>query len=114
MTAHDGGRLVLLSVSLTMAVAVPSPAGDNAPAAWSQWGGPNQDFRAPARDLATSWPESGPEELWSRPLGEGYSAILVDGGRLYTMYRSGEKEAVVCLDAGTGETVWEHTDFSIT
>jgi outer membrane protein assembly factor BamB len=101
-----GGRLVLLSVSL--AVAVLAQADDTAQATWSQWGGPNQDFRAPAEGLATSWPESGPEKLWSRPLGEGYSAILVDGGRLYTMYRADDKEAVVCLDAKTGETVWEY------
>ncbi|NIX22128.1 MAG: hypothetical protein GWN07_20765, partial [Actinobacteria bacterium] len=55
-------------------------------------------------DLAASWPESGPEILWRRALGEGYSAILAEGGRLYTMYRAGETEAVVALDAASGET----------
>jgi outer membrane protein assembly factor BamB len=29
-------------------------------------------------------------------------------GYLYTMYRSGPREVVIALDAGTGETVWEH------
>ncbi len=93
---------------LAMAITVPALADDNATPAWSQWGGPNQDFRAPAKGLATSWPESGPEKLWSRALGEGYSAILFEGGRLYTMYREDNKEAVVCLDAESGKTVWEH------
>ncbi|MEE8524757.1 MAG: PQQ-binding-like beta-propeller repeat protein [Thermoanaerobaculia bacterium] len=79
-----------------------------APASWTQWGGPNRDFRAPAEDIANSWPDSGPEKLWSRELGGGYSGILFESGRLYTMYRDGAEEAVVCLDAGTGETVWEH------
>ena len=54
-----------------------------------------------------AWPESGPQELWSRDLGEGNSAILFDAGRLYTMYRRGEREVVVCLNASSGATVWE-------
>ena len=87
------GRLLLLSVLL--APAVPATADDTRPAAWLQWGGPNQDFRAPAGSLAAKWPESGPEKLWSRELGEGYSAILFESGRLYTMYRTGNNEAVV-------------------
>ena len=86
-----------------------SPSGGDATqASWPQWGGPNRDFKAPARDIATVWPESGPEKLWSRSLGGGYSAVLAERGRLYTMYRAGDDEAVICLDAATGETVWEH------
>ena len=76
--------------------------------AWPQWGGPDRDFRAPAAELATSWAESGPPTLWSRPLGEGYSAILFESGRLYTMYRDGTDEVVVALDARNGATIWEH------
>jgi len=101
-----GIRFVLLTVSL--AAAVLAQADETANAAWHQWGGPDQNFRAPAAGIASIWPEGGPRKLWSRPLGDGYSAILVDGGRLYTMYRAGDKEVVVCLDAKTGETVWEH------
>jgi outer membrane protein assembly factor BamB len=101
-------RLVLLSLPMTLAVTVLALASEKAPAVWSQWGGPNQDFHAPTQGLATSWPESGPEKLWSRDLGGGYSAILAEGGRLYTMYRAGDNEVVVCLDAETGETIWEH------
>ena len=76
--------------------------------AWNQYGGPNQDFKAASTGLAKSWPDGGPKELWSRDLGEGYSGILVDGDRLYTMYRADEKEIVVALDAKSGKTVWEH------
>ena len=55
--------------------------------------------------------------LWSRPLGTGHSAILVDEGRLYTMYRAATdvdgggraqgpwdaEESVIALDAKTGQ-----------
>jgi outer membrane protein assembly factor BamB len=101
-------------------------------AQWSQWGGPNRDFKADGAKLADNWPEHGPRQLWRRALGLGYSAILVDGNTLYTMYREGDEEAVVAadaatvvgpvrrerrisdeetviaLDAATGRTEWEH------
>lgn len=85
-----------------------SPPTEEASYDWTQWGGPNRDFILPqAGPLATQWPESGPKELWSKPLGDGYSSILYEDGRLYTMRRQGEGDVVVCLDAETGETIWE-------
>src|SRR5688500_4419867 len=83
-------------------------------AGWTQWGGPNRNFMSDSKGLAASWPASGPKKLWSRTLGEGHSAISVDGNRLYTMYRpllSGgraEEEVVVALDATTGNILWEY------
>lgn len=92
-----GILMVFVSISCT-----------DASAQWPQFGGPDQSFKASSSGLAKQWPEDGPKELWSRDLGEGYSTILVDGGRLFTMYRSEEKERVICLDAATGKTLWEH------
>jgi outer membrane protein assembly factor BamB len=60
-----------------------------------------------AEGLADSWPEDGPENLWHRELGDGYSTIVVDDGVLYTMYRKDNDEYTVALDAATGETIWE-------
>lgn len=77
-------------------------------AQWTQWGGPHQDFKAEATGLADRWGADGPKHVWERDLGEGYSAILVDGGRLYTMYRPGDQEAIVCLDSASGKTIWEY------
>jgi outer membrane protein assembly factor BamB len=94
-------------------------------AGWTQWGGPNRDFKPPATGLAASWPSGGPREVWSRSLGEGYSGIVVDGGTVYTHYRPvkgvlaallerfrgtiSSPETVVALDADSGRTLWEHT-----
>ena len=75
---------------------------------WPQWGGPHRNFVSEVKGLAAAWPEGGPRRLWSRELGEGYSAIAAAGGRLYTMTRRGDREVVVALDAETGETVWEY------
>jgi outer membrane protein assembly factor BamB len=77
-------------------------------AEWPQWGGPARNFHVESAALARAWPESGPRQLWRRPLGEGYSSVLVDGGTLVTMYRREDAEVIIALDASTGATRWEH------
>lgn len=74
---------------------------------WTQWGGPQRNFKSETKGLATTWPATGPRRLWQRELGEGYSAIAVERGTLFTMYRKGENEIVIALDAATGKTLWE-------
>ncbi len=75
---------------------------------WSQWGGPTRNFHVDSEPIASVWPEDGPSELWRRPLGEGYSSIVVANEMLVTMYRDGEDEVVIGLDAATGSTRWAH------
>ena len=75
---------------------------------WTQWGGPNGNFKIEAKGLATSWPETGPRRLWSRDLGDGYSSITVEKGTLYTMYRRGEQDVVIAMSAANGKTLWEY------
>ncbi len=95
--------VVLFSAAVVVGVAADPGAAD-----WPQWGGPHGDFKVTTAGLAASWPEGGPEQLWRRALGEGYSGIVAQDGRVYTMYRRGDEEIVVALDATSGETVWEH------
>jgi outer membrane protein assembly factor BamB len=75
---------------------------------WTQWGGPNGNFKIEAKGLASSWPETGPRRLWSRDLGDGYSSITVEKGTLYTMYRRGEQDVVIAMAAANGKTLWEY------
>ncbi len=75
---------------------------------WTQWGGPNGDFTCDVRGLAESWPAKGPVEIWGRKIGKGHSSILYDAGAIYTMCRRGEKDAVLAINAETGETIWEY------
>lgn len=76
---------------------------------WAQWGGPHRNFISDTKGLATTWPTTGPRRLWQRELGEGYSAIAVERGALFTMYRKGEHEVAVAIDAATGKTIWEYS-----
>ena len=108
-------------IGLTLApVASQAPRTSSAPiSGWTQWGGPTRNFHSPSTGLADKWPESGPRVVWSRPLGTGHSSIVVDDGRLFTLYRAGNgrakagpwstDETVVALNAKTGETLWEHS-----
>ena len=110
-------RLILVAGLVVSLVSSASSAQQLA-AAWPQWGGPTRDFQSSSVGLADTWPATGPPVLWSRPLGTGHSAIVVDDGRLFTMYRAGNgraklgpwetDEAIVALDARTGATIWEH------
>ena len=76
---------------------------------WHRWGGPTADFKVDASGLADKWPDTGPPKIWSRTLGDGYSAIAYDDGRLFTLYRKDEREIVVALDAATGKNAWSHS-----
>jgi outer membrane protein assembly factor BamB len=91
-----------------LSVAIIASAAPAARAQWAQWGGPHQDFKADCKGLAAEWPDDGPKKIWTQKLGQGYSAIVTDGDRLYTMYRADEKEIVVALDAKSGERAWEY------
>ena len=110
------GLLALSAASVAFGQST-DPAAYPAAGEWRQWGGPNRNFIVDNAALADEWPESGPEMLWSRALGLGHSSIVVDEGRLFTLYRPGkegagsfaDEEAVIALDAATGKTIWEHT-----
>ncbi|HXT70596.1 MAG TPA: PQQ-binding-like beta-propeller repeat protein [Vicinamibacterales bacterium] len=111
-------RPALAVVVCASAFLAPQSSIPPASSTWTQWGGPTRDFHVPDAGLASKWPEGGPPVIWSRPLGTGHSSIVVDEGRLFTMYRAGNgraklgpwqpEEVVVSLDAKTGKTIWEH------
>lgn len=101
MTSKAIVLLALLLLTATPAIAQSSD--------WAQWGGPHRNFISETKGLATNWPVAGPRRLWQRELGEGYSAIAVEGGTLFTMYRKDENEIVIALDAASGKTLWEYS-----
>ncbi len=75
---------------------------------WPHRRGPNYNGISAETDLADTWPEEGPPVLWAREMGRGYSAFTVVGDRVYTQSQSLLQQAVLCLDANTGQTLWSH------
>jgi len=88
--------------ALLLGAAAPPAIGD-----WPQLRGPHGDGVANDGGLLPSWRGGGPKELWRRPIGEGFSSVVVSGDRLYTMGLDGEQEAVLCLRLADGELVWK-------
>lgn len=82
--------------------------GPLAAADWPQWRGPLRNGIS-AETGWERWAAGGPKRLWAAQVGEGFSAVAVKGGRVYTMGNTGGKDTVFCLAAGTGRVVWRHS-----
>lgn len=74
---------------------------------WPCWRGLRRDGISREVGLVKGWPESGPKVAWKRELTGGYSGTAVARGRLITQTEDNKEEIVLCLDAVTGQPVWE-------
>jgi len=83
-------------------------AASLAAADWPQFRGPNRDGVSSEKGLLRAWPEGGPELLWSVPVGQGYSAAAIQGGRVYfNDYDEATSEFLVrCLTLDEGKELW--------
>ena len=94
----------------SLAAASPTPA-DSSPS-WPSWRGSEQNGASREIGLVDSWSAEGENLLWKAPVG-GRSTPIVMNGRVCIITLGGEDklhwhERVVCLDAETGEIIWEH------
>ncbi len=76
---------------------------------WPRWLGPKGDNIAPDADKfepdLNKW-----KIAWKRNVGLGYSSVSVAGNRAYTLGSDGKtQETLYCLDAATGEIVWQQS-----
>jgi outer membrane protein assembly factor BamB len=77
---------------------------------WSQWRGINRDGVSSERDLLSEWPEqSPPKSLWRIQVGQGHSAITVQGERAFTMGSDGTIDTVFCVDIRSGKVLWKQS-----
>src|SRR5262249_48716772 len=72
--------------------------------------GPNRDGTLRDVRIATDWNAAPPRLVWKRRIGPAWSSVVVVGDRLFTQEQLGDREAVVCLDAANGRTLWSHQD----
>ena len=80
---------------------------------WSQWRGPARDGVWTETNVNTTLPNGQMPLEWSVPIGSGYCGPTVAGGRVFVMDRQADNrkqlERVLCLDADTGDLLWEHS-----
>jgi outer membrane protein assembly factor BamB len=94
-------RSPLLALAAVLLLSAPA-AGD-----WPHWLGPNHNGSSPEKGLLTQLPKGGPKVLWKVAGGEGYSAVVVAGGKAVTQVQRGGEELVLALDANTGKELWK-------
>lgn len=107
------GQVEVISLSLedqefiAKQEAAAADSGGGASGDWPNFRGPNGDGIAAGEELLESWPDGGPEKLWSfSGAGLGYSGMSVAGGKLYTLGTRGDEVTVVCVDISSGSEVW--------
>ena len=74
---------------------------------WPQFRGPNRDGVVLGRESLPTFASAGPELVWDRSVGSGFSAPAVAGERLLLFHREGSREVVEALRVSGGERIWE-------
>jgi outer membrane protein assembly factor BamB len=73
----------------------------------SQWRGPNRDGIYNETGLLKTWPEQGPEMLWStNDIGKGYSSASIAGKAIYITGMKDSSDYLTKLDM-SGKIIWQ-------
>ena len=95
--------LIIMAVMLVI-TSMQSKAQD-----WPQLFGPDRNHKSLQKGLLRTWPESGPEVLWSVELGRGFGGPVVKNGKVYLLDRDDEVgDMMRCFSLQTGEELWKY------
>jgi outer membrane protein assembly factor BamB len=74
---------------------------------WPQFLGPNRNSISDQKGLLRSWPETGPEVLWTTNVGIGYGGPAVKDGKVYLLDRDDlVGDNLRCFELSTGKELW--------
>ncbi len=74
---------------------------------WPQYLGPDRNSISPQKDLLRTWPEKGPEVLWSVGVGIGYGGPVAKDGKVYLLDRDDKVgDNLRCFDLKNGKELW--------
>lgn len=79
---------------------------------WTHWRGPSMDGMSTETNLPDSWSLEGENLIWKKEQFASRSSPVVMNGRIYLVCRAfpettREGEKTICVDAVTGELIWE-------
>jgi outer membrane protein assembly factor BamB len=93
---------VMFTAIVLMVVACSSLAAD-----WPQYLGPNRNSTSPEKGLLRSWPENGPEVLWTVAVGKGFGGPVIKDGKVYLLDRDDKVgDNLRCFDLSDGKELW--------
>jgi len=74
---------------------------------WPQYLGPNRNSTSPEKGLLRSWPENGPEVLWTVSVGRGFGGSVIKDGKVYLLDRDDKVgDNLRCFDLSNGKELW--------
>jgi len=79
----------------------------NQAADWPQFLGPERNSTSPETGLMRSWPEGGPQVLWTVDVGRGYGGPAISDGKVYLLDRDDEVgDRLRCFNLADGKELW--------
>jgi outer membrane protein assembly factor BamB len=105
MLRTNGALVIMIFLSTCIGACSRSAANGADEFAWPRWRGPNGDGVSKETDWNPRAPAEGPKILWKAKVGMGYSNVVINDNRLYTV-GSNKENAMCCLDAETGKQIW--------
>jgi len=98
-------RIFIVSVLVFLMCRIGEGYGLSDDFEWPRWRGPGGN----GISMETEWNpkalEDGPRIVWKVDVGVGHANVAIKENRLYTVGKG-----VFCLDAETGEKIWQYTD----
>jgi outer membrane protein assembly factor BamB len=74
---------------------------------WPQYLGPNRNSVSSEKGILRSWPEKGPEVLWTAEIGIGYGGPVIKDGKIYLLDRDDKVgDKLRCFDLSNGKELW--------
>jgi outer membrane protein assembly factor BamB len=74
---------------------------------WPQYLGPAKNSTSTQKGILRTWPEKGPEVLWTANLGIGYGGPVAKDGKVYLLDRDDQVgDMLKCFDLSTGKELW--------
>jgi len=74
---------------------------------WPQFLGPQRNGTSAQKDLLRSWPQNGPDVLWTAQVGPGYGGPVIKDNKVYLLDRDDQTGDIMrCFDFNTGTELW--------
>ena len=74
---------------------------------WPQYLGPNGNSSSAQKNILRSWPQQGPEVLWTTAVGIGFGGPVIKEGKIYLLDRDDKVgDKMRCFDLSSGKEIW--------
>jgi outer membrane protein assembly factor BamB len=74
---------------------------------WPQYLGPNRNGVSAQKGILRTWPQQGPQVLWSVDVGIGFGGPVVKDGKVYLLDRDDKAgDKLRCFDLSSGKELW--------